>query len=145
MYCPVCKDEFRSGFTRCANCDVDLVEDLSAAPKKPEPSRSDAARPALVPMVDYCGFFSLDDARGAREQLREQGISSEITIRDAPGSTEEEYWLRVEPANLIRARATLGVDEVAEEDQSFLCADCGKEVAAHEEQCPGCGARFDDD
>jgi len=25
MICPVCKAEYRQGFTRCADCDVDLV------------------------------------------------------------------------------------------------------------------------
>jgi hypothetical protein len=29
MYCPQCKAEFRSGFTHCSDCDVDLVERLS--------------------------------------------------------------------------------------------------------------------
>ncbi len=43
MFCPVCKDEFRPGFTRCADCDADLVESLDAAP----PER--AARPAAPP------------------------------------------------------------------------------------------------
>ncbi len=29
MFCPVCKGEFREGFTHCDNCNVDLVEDLN--------------------------------------------------------------------------------------------------------------------
>ena len=28
MFCPVCKVEYRPGFSRCADCDVDLVEEL---------------------------------------------------------------------------------------------------------------------
>ena len=32
MFCPVCKVEYRSGFSRCADCDVDLVEELSPSP-----------------------------------------------------------------------------------------------------------------
>lgn len=28
MFCPICKGEFREGFTECANCAVNLVEDL---------------------------------------------------------------------------------------------------------------------
>jgi len=28
MFCPICKVEYRSGFTRCTDCDVDLVEEL---------------------------------------------------------------------------------------------------------------------
>jgi hypothetical protein len=32
MFCPECKAEYRDGFTRCADCDIDLVEQL------PEPA-----------------------------------------------------------------------------------------------------------
>ncbi len=31
MYCPQCKVEYRQGFTRCADCDVELVNILSGA------------------------------------------------------------------------------------------------------------------
>jgi len=36
MFCPQCKAEYRPGFTRCADCDVELVDQLPAAPA-PEP------------------------------------------------------------------------------------------------------------
>jgi len=39
MFCPKCKAEYRSGFTRCADCDVDLVETLDAnadTPRSPD-------------------------------------------------------------------------------------------------------------
>jgi len=29
MYCPQCKAEYRQGFTRCADCDVELVHELN--------------------------------------------------------------------------------------------------------------------
>jgi hypothetical protein len=28
MFCPQCKSEFRQGFSRCSDCDVDLVAEL---------------------------------------------------------------------------------------------------------------------
>ena len=28
MFCPQCKLEYRAGFTKCNDCDLDLVEDL---------------------------------------------------------------------------------------------------------------------
>jgi hypothetical protein len=31
MFCPECKAEYRPGFTRCADCDVELVENLAEA------------------------------------------------------------------------------------------------------------------
>ena len=33
MFCPQCKAEYRSGFTRCSDCDVPLVTSLPAEPK----------------------------------------------------------------------------------------------------------------
>jgi hypothetical protein len=41
MFCPVCKLEYRPGFTKCSDCDADLVESLdasSAQQENPEPS-----------------------------------------------------------------------------------------------------------
>lgn len=32
MYCPLCKGEYRAGFTRCSDCDVELVEAVTAKP-----------------------------------------------------------------------------------------------------------------
>jgi len=108
MFCPVCKDEFRGGFTRCATCDVDLVEDLSAAPERP-PETAPVAMP--VPLAEYCGFLDLDDARAAREHLRGEGIRSDILIRESPsddGAAEEEYWLRVEAKRFRHVAKLLG-------------------------------------
>lgn len=38
MFCPDCGDEYRPGFTRCTDCDVDLVEQR---PTAEEPSALD--------------------------------------------------------------------------------------------------------
>jgi hypothetical protein len=35
MFCPLCKVEYRSGFSRCADCDVDLVKEIpTESPQK---------------------------------------------------------------------------------------------------------------
>jgi len=36
MFCPECKAEYRPGFTRCSDCDVDLVEAISPADRTNE-------------------------------------------------------------------------------------------------------------
>lgn len=35
MFCPQCKAEYRPGFTRCADCDVELVENYAEAARHP--------------------------------------------------------------------------------------------------------------
>src|ERR1700676_1648838 len=40
MFCPVCKAEYRRGFTRCADCDVDLIETLPSEKARSEKSRA---------------------------------------------------------------------------------------------------------
>ena len=147
MFCPNCKDEFRAGFTRCESCGVDLVEDLSKVESAPEPRQ---ALPADGPVrcVDYCGFFSLDEARDNRETLRENGIRSEITIRDAPvmpdEPVQEEYWLRVEVMGMRQAEALLDT-QVADGGlgDSTPCGKCGKAIAVEEAFCAHCGERVD--
>jgi len=33
MYCPKCRSEYREGFTKCADCDVPLINELPPEPK----------------------------------------------------------------------------------------------------------------
>jgi hypothetical protein len=60
MICPVCNAEYRRGFYRCADCDVELVQKLPAeALVAPEP-----AAPFGDPDEDpFCAFWSGDDPR----------------------------------------------------------------------------------
>jgi hypothetical protein len=70
MYCPQCKSEYRPGFTRCSDCDVDLVWELpkggmvaqhtdewgqvhDTVPGEPGDPNSDP----------FCSFWKGDDAR----------------------------------------------------------------------------------
>ena len=149
MFCPICKSEFRAGFTRCATCDADLVEDLSPSTATEAKSPPQAVTACSADAFrDFCGFLSLDDARRARARLREASLAGEIVIRDRPGKsgTEEEYWLRVPGGRFREAEAILGYDEAEEiPAETYTCSDCGREVAAEETFCPYCGARFEED
>ncbi len=148
MFCPKCQDEFRPGFARCGRCNVDLVEDLAAV--KPEAVAREPALP--VRLAEYCGYLALEEARHARDQLRREGIRSEIVLREPPEASweepaQEEYWLRIDASQAKRVAQILGdVPTVADdsEDDSFACGDCGQKVATDEMFCPKCGARFDD-
>jgi hypothetical protein len=152
VFCPKCKDEFRPGFTRCGRCNIDLVDALSRT--EPGTRASAEAPPGPVRFAEYCGYFSLDEARNARDRLREQRIRSDILVREPPESAwdepvREEYWLRVDITCARKIAAILGdvpqVEDAAEERETgFACGDCGQNVAADETFCPQCGARFDE-
>ncbi len=145
MFCPVCRSEYRPGFTQCAECEVPLVdhlEDTPATPSREVPSLAAAA------LVDYCGFLDFEEARRARRSLLEQGIPSEVVLRDAPDGTGEEYWLRV-PASAVRRVAVLLGDlseappeSTAEDAPRDACGQCGHPAPAGESFCARCGSRL---
>ena len=165
MICPECHSEYRAGFTRCATCEVDLVE---VVPR--EPRRDVAAEHPDEPVdegtpiepVQYCGYLSLEDARQARDELREHRIRSHILVAEPPRSdldepAREEYWLLVPRRHLGRVDAILGhpADEQVEADagepaaaegngETFACSACGADVDVTATSCPRCGARFEE-
>lgn len=71
MFCPVCKYEFRPGFTHCNTCDVDLVETLPSEEEvdhTPPPTAAQMDHPTLLWSGANGGVFSaltiaLDDAQ----------------------------------------------------------------------------------
>jgi len=151
MFCPVCRDEYRPGFTRCATCEVTLVETLDAAAPagKPAPILTEVA--AEEATANFCGFLTLDEARQARDKVKAAGMPAEILIRDAPAPADgrsegEEYWLRVRPRDFREVVGIVGFEQVdaAQADDTFGCSACGATVHASDEACPGCGLRFEE-
>lgn len=71
MFCPVCKYEFRRGFTRCNTCDVDLVDALLTEEEIDHslpPTAAQMDQPTLLWSGANGGIFSalttaLDDAQ----------------------------------------------------------------------------------
>jgi hypothetical protein len=75
MFCPRCKAEYRVGFTRCSDCDVELVDHLE--PERPREVKPDAQ------LVVIRTFFNGFDAGLAKSVLEAAGIDSEIKSYDA--------------------------------------------------------------
>jgi hypothetical protein len=80
MFCPMCKAEYRQGFTHCADCDVDLVWEL---PKTAIEVHRDT--PPGDPNEDpFCSFWRGEDARVHAELcsvLDEAGIPHNTVFR----------------------------------------------------------------
>ena len=121
MFCPQCKAEYRRGFTRCADCDVDLVHELSLDPvatqsfdDDPQTSRPPDGnmRPIWRGIVqDYCVSLCYT--------LREQGIA--YRVNETPGprgprlSVGRRYELTVPEEEYERAKTALNIEEYAPE------------------------------
>lgn len=73
MFCPNCQAEYRPGFTRCADCEVDLVESLDQAPAKEKSEGGDFPMPVLL-------WSGVD--RATLEQLREALDNVDIAYND---------------------------------------------------------------
>ena len=63
MFCPQCKAEYHAGFTRCFDCDVELVNQLSVDPLP----TSESDHPQLVVARTYPSHVDADLARTALE------------------------------------------------------------------------------
>ena len=71
MICPNCKSEYRVGFTRCSDCDVDLVDHLSPEPEVP----ANDERPPYVPVTTAQGQLETGQIRSF---LESNGIPTEV-------------------------------------------------------------------
>lgn len=80
MICPQCKAEYRPGFTRCADCDVDLVWEPHYA-QAPMGAPAEPGDPNEDP---FCSFWKGEDARLHAELcsvLDEAGIRHNTVFR----------------------------------------------------------------
>jgi hypothetical protein len=94
MYCPQCRSEYRQGFTRCSDCDVDLVAELPRDEAHDDPNLVkvyETGDAALIPLIESL----LEDAK----------IEYEVT------NTRRQY---VTNSQLGYAEFWVGEDDAAE-------------------------------
>jgi Putative prokaryotic signal transducing protein len=70
MFCPKCKTEYKKGFSRCSDCDVDLTSEL------PE---------EYVDLINIKTFSSRQDAELAKGLLAANGVNAVVSGDDYGG------------------------------------------------------------
>jgi len=81
MYCPQCEAEYRQGFTRCADCDIDLVYERPASAS----GSGEAGGHVENPDDPFCSFWRGDDPRihaELCELLNQEGIPHRTVRRE---------------------------------------------------------------
>jgi hypothetical protein len=99
-FCPSCRAEYRDGFTRCAECDVELVAELPA-------QNLNERDPDKVKLAELASFPNASEAEMIQELLESNGINTVIRGDVDPiGATSgaEPATLLVDDNDLARAR-----------------------------------------
>ena len=102
MFCPMCKAEYRPGFTRCSDCEVDLVDTLPPEPSEPAPE-----------FVDYAEY------KEVLTTFNPMDVAFIKSILDAENITyfvQGEHFLNVRPLALP-ARLMVKIDQVEQAEE----------------------------
>ena len=114
MICPQCETEYRDGITRCADCDVALVNELAPA----------AYDEALSPLADRIDPFTLGELT---DRLEKAGVpyiveaGTALTLLDHPEqrlTAPDEWQARVWVAAEFSERAQRVYDDILERQRA---------------------------
>jgi hypothetical protein len=117
VFCPVCKAEYRPGYRRCADCDIDLVDELPPAQGK------ELAQPTALndPRTIWIGD-SETDCVSQCQLLKEASIPYEVSqlVKDRSQRMQVtwRYELAVSHEDEPRAKELLQLPETVVEQSS---------------------------
>jgi hypothetical protein len=163
-YCPVCRGEFRQGFSHCGVCEVALVESLDQA----RPRMDEASMVAYLAEQDLVMLASspLDRLKPLKNLLCQNGIANMIVRPDSScgsgncitGGCSPSLELVIAAQDIERAMTLLhaefkelvaSVEAVDDPDsvgraveldaEQFACPACDEMVTGGSEECPHCG------
>ena len=75
MFCPRCKAEYRSGFVKCSDCDIALVDQLPENRRTGKQARAELRDVELVVVRTYSTVVEAELAKSALESV---GIDSMV-------------------------------------------------------------------
>jgi len=157
-FCPNCRGEFREGFTRCAECDVELVASLEQAkPKMDENSMSLYLQDKELVAV---ATAELDRLKPLKNLLCYHSIANMI-ISSAGGCSgggccgpKLELVIDIrdleQATKIIEAEFKQAVDRESEsaercdrmlnlQEENLVCPACDANIPAGNNECPACG------
>src|SRR6266853_2018667 len=119
MYCPQCKAEYRPGFTRCSDCEVDLVEVLPSEPHSLDGLTRNQALAEGTPdwgemRTVWEGDNDTECADTCRVLLKEgvrYGVKQRVASRKPGMRVDWKYQIQVPAADYQPARKGLGYEE----------------------------------
>jgi hypothetical protein len=118
MFCPQCKAEYRDGFSRCTDCDIDLVAKLPIDPPEPEPIAADEHLRIVYTTHEQ------NDCVAFCRRLMEEGISFKVaeSNRQYFKDVKRTFAIGVpgkcfKKAQEIRSESCLDWDEAPESDE----------------------------
>ncbi len=85
-FCPICKAEYRPGFDRCSDCQIDLVDEL--------PVEENHVPNLNIKLVKIATFSSMPEADLALSYLENEGIECNIVRDTASGWRSELAFIR---------------------------------------------------
>lgn len=106
MFCPNCRSEFRSGFTRCAHCGVDLVEHLSQdfSNDAGNVTTDSEGRQLLWSGMSHGLLARIEDAL---EAAKVEYVESETDFGLVPTTTQSVHFIWVAERELATAKSIL--------------------------------------
>jgi hypothetical protein len=107
MFCPECKAEYRRGFTRCSDCDVDLVPELGSPASSPGVRESNARviwRGVTQEQCVSCCYALQDEGIAYKVNETAPGLDSQMRMT-------RRYELFVSEDDYDRAKAVLNVEQ----------------------------------
>ena len=116
MFCPRCKAEYRSGFVKCSDCDIALVDELPENRGIDKKARAELQDVELVVVRTYS---TVVDAELAKSALESVGIDSMVRSDNEGGQSPGLTFTRgaellVREDDLEAAEDILGVEGIEE-------------------------------
>jgi hypothetical protein len=147
MFCPECQAEYRQGFTRCADCDVDLVYELPREPETGSPSGGHAVDGwESEGRVIWKGHDEASCVALCRQLMKADlpyRVAQIPESREAKMQVTWRYEIGVLETDYQRAKKLLGIEGEFEDacegsgDQVCTEADVDEQYLAPEESPPG--------